>query len=380
MFGRVALTLLVLLHAYIGERLLSALVPAHPLAAAGGAAALVALFLLTVTGLAPMRGREEAHGWLGWAALIALGFFSSLLVLTLARDAVLLLWRAVALLSAGAFPGERFVLGSALVVPLLTVVATLLGLVNARRVPAVREVDVPIAGLPSAWEGYTIVQITDLHVGPTIRRGFVERVVDATNALQADLVTLTGDLVDGEVDSLRPHTQPLSGLRARDGVFAVTGNHEYYSGADEWVAEYRRLSLRVLMNEHVLIERQGSRLMLAGVPDYSAHHFDAEHRSDPARAAQGAPAQASPRVLLAHQPRTAEHAAAAGFDLQLSGHTHGGQFFPWNWLVPLQQPYVAGLHRHGRMWVYVSRGTGYWGPPKRLGAPSEITRLRLVAA
>jgi hypothetical protein len=159
----------------------------------------------------------------------------------------------------------------------------------------------------------------------------------------------------------------------------VTGNHEYYSHAPSWIAEVQRLGLQVLLNEHRVLQHDGAALLLAGVTDFSAHHFDPAQRSDPARALEGAPPGVRPRVLLAHQPRSAGAAAAAGFDLQLSGHTHGGQFVPWIWFVSLQQPYTAGLHRHGAMWVYVSRGTGYWGPPKRLGAPSEITLLTLVA-
>jgi predicted MPP superfamily phosphohydrolase len=132
------------------------------------------------------------------------------------------------------------------------------------------------------------------------------------------------------------------------------------------------------MNEHVVLARDDASLVLAGVTDYSAHHFEPQSRSDPSAALQGAPVEAV-KVLLAHQPRSASGAASAGFDLQLSGHTHGGQFWPWNLFVPLQQPFTAGLHRLGQLWVYVSRGTGYWGPPKRFGAPSEITRIRLVA-
>lgn len=179
---------------------------------------------------------------------------------------------------------------------------------------------------------------------------------------------------------LSEHTAPLGSLRAPHGVYVVTGNHEYYAGAHAWIDELRRLGLRVLLNEHVAIERDGATLVLAGVTDFSAGHFDPAHRSDPIAALAGAPAEAAVRVLLAHQPRSAAAAAEAGFDLQLSGHTHGGQFLPWNLFVPMQQPYVAGLHRHRNMWVYVSRGTGYWGPPKRFGAPSEITRIRLRAA
>ncbi len=211
-------------------------------------------------------------------------------------------------------------------------------------------------------------------------RPYLDGIVDAVNRLQADLVAITGDLVDGSVAELGAHVAPLSRLSSRYGSFFVTGNHEYYSGAASWTAELVRLGVRVLHNEHVVIERGGALLVLAGVPDFSAHHYGAAHASDPAAALHGAPAAAAVRVLLAHQPRSAPAARAAGFDVQLSGHTHGGQFLPWNFFVRLQQPFTAGLHQLGGLWVYVSRGTGYWGPPKRLGAPSEITRLRLVPA
>jgi uncharacterized protein len=140
------------------------------------------------------------------------------------------------------------------------------------------------------------------------------------------------------------------------------------------------MGIKVLHNEHVVITREGAKLVLAGVPDYSAGHFDSAHRSDPQAALAGAPADAAVKILLAHQPRSAAAAAQAGFDLQLSGHTHGGQFMPWNFLVKLQQPFTAGLHKVGQLRVYVSRGTGYWGPPKRFGAPSEITEVRLTSA
>jgi len=158
----------------------------------------------------------------------------------------------------------------------------------------------------------------------------------------------------------------------------VTGNHEYYSGADKWVAEFRRLGLTVLMNQHVVLDHDGARAVVAGVTDYNAGSFDPSHKSDPAAALRGAPDDAKVRLLLAHQPRSAAAAAEAGFTLQLSGHTHGGQFLPWNFFVRLQQPFVSGLDRLDGLWIYTSRGTGYWGPPKRLGAPSEITRVRLV--
>jgi predicted MPP superfamily phosphohydrolase len=362
------LVLLALLHVYIGARLLP---PLGPAALPIGVAALATLLALLLSSLRSGFGRRQQSPALRWAGLMAIGFFSSLLILTLLREPVLL---------AARFGGQDLALPSAWAVIVLAFGASLLGLANARRRPAIRRVDVPITGLAPALEGFSIVQISDLHVGPTIRSAFVQQVVDASNALQADVIVVTGDVVDGRVAELGEHTAPLGQLNARHGVYAVTGNHEYYSGAHEWIDEFTRLGLKVLMNEHVLLGHATGHLLLAGVADWSAHHFDPRHRSDPVRALHGAPEGAHPRLLLAHQPRSAAGAEAAGFDVQISGHTHGGQFLPWNWFVPLQQPFTAGLHRLGALWVYVSRGTGYWGPPMRLGAPSEITRLRLVRA
>ena len=263
--------------------------------------------------------------------------------------------------------------------PLLALAASALGLREARRLPRVRAVRVPIAALPAALEGLRIVQISDVHVGPTIGRAWLSRMVDNVNGLQPDLVAITGDLVDGSVEQLREEVAPLALLQAPLGVYFVTGNHEYYSGAPGWVAELRRLGITVLMNEHRVLERRGASLVLAGITDFGAAQFTPQEASDPQRALAGAPA-AVPRVLLAHQPRSCFAAEGLDVRLQLSGHTHGGQFLPWPWFVRLQQPYTAGLHRHGAMWVYVSRGTGYWGPPLRLGAPAEISLITLHAA
>jgi uncharacterized protein len=370
----VILALLALLHAYIGWRVLPDL-PFGPVIRALGALWLLASFVLVPIGLLSHSiKRQPLADRMAWAGLFALGMFSSLFVLTLLRDAILLL---SALAGAHSAALERW---SAIAVPSLAALATLIGLVNARRVAAVVDVDVPIANLPAALHGFTIAQISDIHVGPTIKRAYLNVIVDAVNALDADLIAVTGDLVDGSVHRLAPHTQPLSRLTARHGVYFVTGNHEYYSNAHDWIDEVRRLGLKVLMNEHVVLNHQGASLLVAGVTDYSAHYFDESHRSDPHAALAGAPLEVAVKVLLAHQPRSAPAAADAGFNLQLSGHTHGGQFFPWNFFVPMQQPYTAGLHRLGALWIYTSRGTGYWGPPKRFGAPSEITRVRLVPA
>lgn len=366
------LSLLVLLQVYIGMRLLPDLDMGLPFTLAG-VLLLVLLTVLVPIGLmsASLRRRRwpELVGWLG---LLSMGFFSSLLLTTLLRDLVLL-----PLYLAGAL-GPELVRGSAAAVPLLALAVTVLGFVNARRLARVKRVEVPIANLPPGLHGYAIAQLSDIHVGPTIKRPYLNAIVNRVNKLGADAIAITGDLVDGSVHRLGLHTQPLARLAARDGVFFVTGNHEYYSGAQEWIAELRRLGLTVLINQHVVRRHDGASLMIAGVTDYMAHHFHPEHKSDPRAAAGQARDQADVRILLAHQPRSAPAAAEAGFHLQLSGHTHGGQFFPWNLFVPLQQPFVAGLHRVRDMWVYISRGTGYWGPPKRFGAPSEITLVRLV--
>lgn len=363
----------VLLHAWLAWRLLPALA-AWPVAAAALALLLLAGALLLPYGLSRRADRRTLAG------LVALGAFSSLFVLSLLRDAALLLATLAALAWPALAAGPAFEAGSALAVALGALGATLWGAVNARRTAGVVEVEVPIAGLPAALHGFTIAQISDVHVGPTIRAAYVEAIVERVNRLGADLVAVTGDLVDGSVEELAEHVAPLARLRSRHGSFFVTGNHEYYSGAHGWIVELRRLGLQVLMNEHVVLQHAQAALVVAGVADHGAHHFDPRHRSDPAAALAGAPADAGLRLLLAHQPRSAPAAAAAGYDLQLSGHTHGGQFWPWNHFVRLQQPFTAGLHRLADLWVYVSRGTGYWGPPKRLGAPSEITRLRLVRA
>jgi len=361
--------LLLLLHAYIGVRLLA---PVAPAVQACGVLVLAACFLSLPKGwVVP----ETGSPWKDLVPWTAMGFFSWLFVLTLLRDAVLL--AAWAILPAAAL--ARAVHGSALGVMVAAPLVTAAGFHFARRVANVVEVRVPIEGLAPALEGFTIAQISDVHVGPTIKRPYVEAIVERVNALHADVVAITGDLVDGPVQRLASHTAPLAGLRSRHGTYFVTGNHEYYSGAYAWIDELRRLGARVLLNEHVMIDHGGAAVALAGVTDYSAHHFDRAHRSDPARASQGVPPGAV-KVLLAHQPRTAPDAERAGFDLQLSGHTHGGQFWPWNHFVRLQQPFTAGLRRLGHMWVYVSRGTGYWGPPMRFGSPSEITRITLTTS
>jgi hypothetical protein len=361
---------------YVGWRLLSGMA-VGPMGITVGILVVVGCCLLI-----PLSMRTRAlqnRQWadlLAWVGLTAMGFFSSLLVLTLLRDVVLL----GAYLFLPSPQAQLWIKPSAQATLWLAAIISAVGLFIARRRPGIVEVNIPVVDLPHALHGFSIAQISDVHVGPTIKRGFVEGIVRRVNDLKADLIAVTGDLVDGSVPQLTAHTAPFAELTARHGAYFVTGNHEYYSGERAWTEEIRRLGIRVLKNEHVVLKHDGASLVLAGVTDVSAHHFDPAQRSDPAASLLGAPINAGAKILLAHQPSSAMAAANAGFDVQLSGHTHGGQFWPWNLFIHFFQPFSGGLHRLKDLWIYVSRGTGYWGPPNRFGVPSEITRIRLVPA
>jgi len=258
----------------------------------------------------------------------------------------------------------------------LSALAGAFGVWRARRHPSIVKVEVPITNLPGELEGYSIAQISDLHLGPTLSGAFMRRVVKSVNELKPDMVAITGDLVDGSTTHLARHVEPLKDLSSADGTFFVTGNHEYYSGAEPWCRTLSDLGLNVLNNAHSVIRRGAAKLLVAGVNDYRAHKILPSHRSDPAAALAGAP-DCDARVLLAHQPGSCLDARDQQFDLQLSGHTHGGQFFPWNFVVGRFHPFHRGLNAWQKGWVYVNRGTGYWGPPMRIGVESEITLLVL---
>jgi len=249
------------------------------------------------------------------------------------------------------------------------------GVSEALSLPRVKETGIKINHLPPDLEGFRIVQITDLHISAGIRRNYVQNIVERTNALSADLIALTGDIADGTCTEIGYDAAPLAGLTARLGIFFVTGNHEYWYGADEWIREMERMGFTVLMNDHRLITQGRGLMLVGGVADYSAPSRSS-HASSPAKA-MGDGSAADVKILLAHQPRSVYEAARAGFDLQLSGHTHGGQLVPFRWLKSLRQPFQSGLYRYENTQIYVSNGAGYWGMPVRIGAPSEITLLIL---
>ena len=262
-----------------------------------------------------------------------------------------------------------------------TAAATGVGVAGGVRLPRVVEVSTPIEGLPASLEGLRIAHLSDLHLGPTLRRAFCEEVVARTNRARPDLVVITGDLVDGYPERIGHYTEPLDGLEATHGVYYVTGNHEYYWEGPRWVAYLQReRRLQVLLNEHRTFEHRGQPVVVAGVTDHSAGRLAPGHREDARAALRGAPAGAF-RLFLAHQPLSVHAADEQGFDLFLAGHTHGGQYYPWNAVVGKVHPFSAGLYRRpGKGTVFISQGTGYWGPPMRIGTENEIPLLVLRRA
>jgi len=251
------------------------------------------------------------------------------------------------------------------------------GMVRAVDGPRIRRRSLRIPGWPSGLDGYQLVHISDLHLGPMLGEGFARRLAARINALAPDLVAVTGDLVDGEVSRYASRVAPLGDLRARHGVFFVTGNHDHYSGADAWTAVVTELGWHALRNRRVDVGEGSASFQLAGVDDRQSAMFDGTKGEDLAGVLERRDAD-RPLVLLAHQPLVFPTAAAAGVDLQLSGHTHGGQIIPFQLMIRLvYSRFVSGLYRHGEAQLHVSPGTGFWGPPIRVGAPAEITVLEI---
>lgn len=254
------------------------------------------------------------------------------------------------------------------------------GVWQALQVPDVRTVEITLPNLPAEMDGLRLAQISDLHASRLFEANWVKSVVDKTNALKPDLILLTGDMIDGSPEARANDVAPLKQLKARLGVFAIPGNHEYYSGYARWMREFEHLGLRMLLNQHVVITENGFPLVLAGLTDRTADRFG-EEMPDIAKALAGAPKNASV-ILMDHQPRNAENNSEAGVDLQLSGHTHGGQIIGIHWLTQwANKGYVSGLYQISRMQLYVSNCAGLWpGLPLRLGRPSEIALIILRAS
>ncbi len=344
----------------------------------------IAVALAIALPIALLGGRALPARWrgvVGWSAYVWLGVVFYLDVTLAALDLGRLLFQGVALASASgaASLGDGAASARVIAAVALAISGAVVTIGAARGLgrPIVRRVTVPIRDLPEALIGFRIVQLSDVHVGPVIRRPFVEALVREVAALAPDLVAITGDLVDGSVERLRDDVAPLGELSAPHGVYFVTGNHEYFSGADAWSEHVARLGIEPLRNRHVVLEKAGGRFVLAGIDDAMAPRFGGVSDVEGALAGRDT---SLPVVLLAHQPRSVERAAAAGVALQLSGHTHGGQMQPFGALVRIEQPFLRGLHRVGDTAIWVSEGTGTWGPPLRVGTRSEISVIELARA
>jgi hypothetical protein len=378
-FVAVLATAWILGHVYLVERLLDD--PGVDGAARSVAVAVIALLALSIAlqplaerYLPPRQGRLVA-----WPAFLWMGLAFYLIVFLGLSDVLLLLRGAPAAAGiAAAVPADPVAAPRAVLVVLAALVAGGVALAGGLRRPRDARQEIRLARWPRALDGFRIAQISDVHIGPLLDRRFAAQITRRVNALEPDLIVVTGDLVDGPVEHLADEVAPFAELRARHGVYFVTGNHDYYSGADPWLAQVRALGMRPLRNERVTIERDGASFDLAGVDDHRASLFGPGHGEDVPRALAGRdPARAV--ILLAHDPTTFKAAAPLGVDLQISGHTHGGQLWPFGYLVRLAVTFVAGHYRRGDAQLFVSRGTGFWGPPMRLGAPAEIAELVIRA-
>ena len=374
-FAAIAVGMVGGLHYYIASRFIEGMHLAGTAASAAWAGA-GALFLsiplsFFVRGLLP----RPAAAVLRMTVYLWMGLFALLITAVAAAD----VGAALVALARGEPVAQRWSPGLVALVLGACVPAMAWGLRSALGPATIEQVQVPISGLRPGLEGLRIVQISDLHIGETLHAAWARRVADEVNRLDPDVVAITGDVADGSALKLGHEVMPLGGIRAKLGVFFVTGNHEYYNGAPEWEELMRGIGVTVLHNEHRVLSRGGDSLVVAGVTDSEGGRFSPTDAPRPDLAFAGAP-EGTPRILLAHQPRAAFKAAPFRVDLQLSGHTHGGQIFPWMLFVRLQQPVLRGLKQVGGVRVYTHRGTGFWGPPLRVGARSEIACLTLTRA
>lgn len=380
-------------HAYIAHRLIRPLPAGSRWRPIGWSWWTVSLLTAPLVLVGRWQGLDQAlFDMLAWIAYVDMGFFLVLIPLLVTRDSGWILFRLFRKLHhklsdrpQSITPennARRQFLANTMNAGMLGLTGgmTIAGYNEARRLARVKVITIPVRNLPADLEGFHIVQLSDIHLGPTIKGDYLQGIVERSNELNPDMVAITGDLVDGLTNQLQKDVAPLTQLRSRHGSFFVTGNHEYYWDARTWSALLKTLGIKVLLNENRIIQHGSARLMVAGVTDYAGDKYVSDHLSDPRQARHHAE-RADASVLLAHQPRSAFAGEAAGYDLQLSGHVHGGQFFPWNLFINLVQPFSNGLHKlNGRMWLYVSAGTGYWGPPQRLGVPPEITSIKLRRA
>lgn len=395
-FAGLVLVVVGVLHWYLWLRLVRATTDRRRVRRAGAwvVGALGVLFAVTAVGNRALPRRyepalEHVVGWPGYVWLAVAGYLVlALAVLELpAWLARTLLHRQTATKTAPTETTAPTATGEdvdrtrrllvarsvAIVAGLAAAGVTSAGMATALGPPTTRRVRIPLAKLPRAMDGTRIALVSDVHLGALLGRAHTERVVAAVNALDADIVAMVGDLVDGTVEDLGPAAEPLRGLRSRRGAYFVTGNHEYFSGHEDWIGHIGTLGLRVLRNARVELDG----LDLAGVNDATGGSVGDPPDYD---LALGGRDPARPVVLLAHQPVQAREAARRGVDLQLSGHTHGGQLWPFHYVTRMSQPVITGLGEVDGMPVYVTNGAGFWGPPVRVGAAPDVTLVQLHTA
>jgi len=369
-------------HWYLIQRLV--VDPELPSAFRTAAVFVIALLACSVLlhPLADRRLRPELARWLVWPATLWMGVGFWLLLLALGSDLFMWLASAVAFADEGTGAEVRSAararaVGMVGIASLAFLPALRAGLSE----PRVKRIAIPLPRWPREWAGFRVVQISDVHIGAILKRDFARRLTERVNELDPDLIAVTGDLVDGPVSELSEEVAPFAGLHARHGVYFVTGNHDHYSGANPWVERVRELGMRVLRNQRETIhphqDPDAGSFELAGVDDYRARFMSGDGGADLDKALADLPPDRFV-LLLAHDPIVFKRAASMGVDLQLSGHTHGGQLWPFHYFVRLATPFVAGLHLRDAARLYVSRGTGFWGPPMRLFAPAEITEITLL--
>ena len=382
MFFIIAIGMLWIMHGYVAWRF----IPALGFSSSQTILAYTAVFILSLLPILPialrMSGNEskliDKFSFVGYTSL---GFFTLSFFIFVAKD---LVFQLIALLEHiinedNPFDNsKRDFIKKSISISMITLAgsATVYGFYSARKGPFIIKHDIYIKNLPEAFENFSIAQISDLHVGPTIKRPYVEDVLEKISHLNPDFIAVTGDLVDGSVKYLKSDLQPLKDMIAPYGTFFVTGNHEYYSGVDQWLDETDRLGMKNLINTNEIISKSGDEIAIAGITDLNAHQINLSHRSDPELALASLPKDII-KIVLAHQPNSIHAVHKVGADLQLSGHTHGGQFWPFTYPVKLASTYIAGYYDHFGTQIYVNRGTGYWGPPLRIGVPAEITLIRL---
>ena len=313
--------------------------------------------------------------WLGYAGL---GTFSLLFFVQIFVDLILFI-KTIFVGSNNFDPHRRAFLGlsAKTIVGSIAGIGSIWGMYQALKEPVIKRVEIKVEGLPESLKGLHMAQITDLHVSSMITGKFVERVARKIQKLNADMLFFTGDAADGSVQSYGKHLNSLAEIKPKYGKYFVTGNHEYYSDMNGWLQLIEGLGFKILINESQNIVVNDATIMITGIPDRSGGHFSSFHKTDMEKAVGGMN-PSDLKILLAHQPGDVEHATEYGFDLQLSGHTHGGQYFPFSLLVQMVHPFLKGLHKRKNTWVYINQGTGYWGPPLRIGTEPEITDIVLV--